>query len=153
MLRYQSLLGSGKLSENNAHHVKTPFPRDNLSSVSDIFIVFLESTDRCRNRWAHTRSLIGLTANLLRVNPELHITILVEATRAAAAQAEFAQFAPDPERLLVVHYGEPVEGNHPMINPPGAGTFLKTVPQALNPFLEPICGVGLLILWDRESRC
>ena len=133
-------------------NVETTFPRDNLPSVSHTFIpdVPPRSTEVPGTRWAHTRSLIGLTANLLRANPELHITILIEATRAGAAEAEYAQYGPENlGRMVVVHYGEPEEGEHPMINPPGAGTFLKTVPQALTPFLEPICEVGPVLILFR----
>ena len=129
------------------YHVETAFPGDNLPSVSHaISLTFSSrSTERPALSWAHTRSLIGLTANLMRLNPELNITILIEASRAAAAETEYAQYqVNDLGRRVVVHYGEPVEGEHPMINPPGAGTFLQTVPRALTPLLEPICEVGLV---------
>ncbi|EIW65805.1 hypothetical protein TREMEDRAFT_66174 [Tremella mesenterica DSM 1558] len=58
--------------------------------------------------WSHLRSLLGLCNSLLILNPSLHLTILVPASRASAAALETSQYPPivSPERKKIVHYGD-----------------------------------------------
>ena len=135
---------STSTSYQPTHYLVVTYPSCMLRSSSF-------TTSLISSRWAHIRSLIGLTINLLQINSQLYVTMLIPSTRSTAAAVEMAQYPPieNPGRFLKLHYGKEAQKTGGMWNP--AGGYRNECEEALDPLTLPLAKVYPAVLRDERG--